>query len=240
MLVFHGNETLERLSVEIEGLVRATLLQRDVRQGGADFRCRAPVLGVECTLQRGGQRKMRILEPSLERQDFARELVQPCAIRVCEVLEGNAFEQSEDFHVPLADQPTTLVGQQVDRILDFIARDEVVNVLHELFGGGVVLGVPRDAATVKVLTLLLVEASQKEFADEIVHVKRVAVRLPSQALIDQRVKHVEIKVLLTEGVKRHGFPKHGQGGENALFLRAKLGENLHRHIGLKRLVVCAR
>ena len=59
----------------------------------------------------------------------------------------------------LADQPTALVGQQVDRILDFIARDEVVNVLHELFSGGMVIGVPRDAATVKVLTMLLVEAS---------------------------------------------------------------------------------
>ena len=88
--------------------------------------------------------------------------MQPRAIRVCKVLEGNAFEQGEDLHVPLADQPTALVGQQVHRILDFIACDEVVNVLHELFGGGVVLGVPRDAATVKVLTLLLVEASQKE------------------------------------------------------------------------------
>ena len=127
---------------------------------------------------------MRILEPSLERKTSPRvgaTLRHP----VCKVLEGNAFEQGEDLHVPLADQPTALVGQQVDRILDFIARDEVVNVLHKLFGCGVVLGVPRDAATVKVLTLLLVEASQKEFTDEIVHVKRVAVRLPSQALIDQ-------------------------------------------------------
>ena len=110
--------------------------------------------------------------------------MQPRAIRVCKVLEGNAFEQGKDLHAPLADQPTALVGQQVHRILDFIACDEVVNVLHELFGGGVVLGVPRDA-DVKVRTCCSSKL-RKRNSRMGRHVK-VCVRLSSQALIDRGI-----------------------------------------------------
>ncbi len=177
------------------------------------------------------------VEPSLEREDLTGDLTQARPLRAPDFVHWQPVEERKHFHVSPRHQGAPFVAEQRGGFAKFLACQQVMDVLNGLLRRIVVVRVPRDAASVQVLPLLGVQAAQKEFANQVVHVNRVRVGLPCKPLLHQRFQNVEVQVLLPERIERHRFAVHGDGREDTLLLSAQLCKNFHAHVRFKRFVV---